>query len=58
MQASAKVLEGAAQHPDRDAQFRYISGQAREYMASGQPVISVDAKKKELVGASRRPAAG
>jgi hypothetical protein len=49
MPSSAKVLEGAAQHPDPDAQFRYISGQAREYMAAGQPVISVDAKK-ELVG--------
>ena len=50
MQANAKVLEGTAQHEDRDAQFRYISGQAREYMAAGQPVISVDAKKKEPVG--------
>ena len=50
MQANAKVLEGKAQHPDRDAQFRYISGQAREHMAAGQPVISVDAKKKEPVG--------
>src|SRR5258707_15783346 len=50
MQANAKVLEGRAQHEDRDAQFRYISGQAREHMAAGQPVISVDAKKKEQVG--------
>ena len=38
------------QHPDRDAQFRYISGQASAQMAAGQPVISVDAKKKENVG--------
>ena len=50
MQANAKVREGQAQHPDRDRQFRYIAGQAREFMAAGQPVVSVDAKKKEPVG--------
>ena len=50
MQANAKVREGAAQHPDRDAQFRHIDALARELMAAGQPVISVDAKKKEQVG--------
>ena len=49
LQANVKVLEGR-QHPDRDAQFRYINGQAAAYQASGDPVISVDAKKKELVG--------
>jgi hypothetical protein len=49
LQANAKVLEGK-QHPDRDAQFRYISGQAKAHMAAGEPVISVDAKKKEQVG--------
>ena len=49
LQANAKTIEGSA-HPDRDAQFRYISEQAKEHMAAGQPVISVDAKKKELVG--------
>jgi hypothetical protein len=48
-QANAKVAEGR-RHPDRDAQFRYIAGQAREHLAAGQPVISVDAKKKENVG--------
>jgi hypothetical protein len=48
-QANAKVAEGR-QHPDRDAQFRYIAAQATEYLAAGQPVISVDAKKKEQVG--------
>jgi Rhodopirellula transposase DDE domain len=42
-------LEGA-QHPDRDAQFRYLNQQARIHLAAGQPVVSVDAKKKELVG--------
>ncbi|MEW1648726.1 ISAzo13 family transposase [Streptomyces sp. NPDC091219] len=49
LQAGAKTLEGR-QHPDRDAQFRYINEQAKEHMADGQPVISVDAKKKELIG--------
>ena len=39
LQAPAKALEGS-RHPDRDAQFRYISEQAREHMAAGQPVIS------------------
>jgi hypothetical protein len=48
-QASAKVLEGR-RHPDRDGQFRYIAAQAAGHLAAGQPVISVDAKKKEQVG--------
>src|SRR6266568_3282555 len=49
LQGNAKTAEGV-RHPDRDAQFRYINGQAREHLAAGQPVISVDAKKKENVG--------
>jgi hypothetical protein len=49
LQANAKVTEGA-QHPDRDDQFRYINDTATEHLAAGQPVISVDCKKKELVG--------
>ncbi|MGH9155402.1 MAG: ISAzo13 family transposase [Acidimicrobiales bacterium] len=49
LQANAKVTEGA-QHPDRDAQFRHINTTAAEHLAAGQPVISVDCKKKELVG--------
>jgi hypothetical protein len=49
LQANAKVTEGA-QHPDRDGQFRYINDTAAEHLAAGQPVISVDCKKKELVG--------
>jgi transposase len=49
LQGNAKTIEGA-QHPDRDAQFRYISGQARAHQDAGEPVISVDTKKKELVG--------
>ena len=49
LQANAKVAEGA-QHRDRDRQFRYINDRAAEHLGAGQPVISVDAKKKELVG--------
>ena len=49
LQANAKVTEGG-QHVDRDGQFRYINAQAAEHLAAGQPVISVDCKKKELVG--------
>ena len=49
LQANSKVTEGR-QHQDRDAQFRYLAEQVAEHVAVGQPVISVDAKKKELVG--------
>jgi hypothetical protein len=49
LQGTAKTLEGE-QHPDRDAQFRYINEQVKAHQAAGQPVISVDAKKKEQVG--------
>jgi hypothetical protein len=49
LQRTAKTLEGA-QHQDRDAQFRYLNEQAREHLQAGQPVVSVDTKKKELVG--------
>jgi len=49
LQANAKTLEGG-QHPDRDAQFSYLNDQAGEHLAAGEPVISVDTKKKELVG--------
>jgi hypothetical protein len=49
LQGNAKTIEGA-QHPDRDAQFRHIFEQATAFGAAGQPVISVDTKKKELVG--------
>jgi len=50
LQGNAKTIEGA-QHPDRDAQFRYLNEQAKAYQAAGDPVLSVDTKKKELVGA-------
>jgi transposase len=49
LQGTRKTLEGA-QHPDRDAQFRYINSLAAGFLAAGDPVISVDTKKKELVG--------
>jgi hypothetical protein len=49
LQANAKVTEGA-QHPDRNAQFEHINTTAGEFLAAGQPVVSVDCKKKELVG--------
>src|SRR6266446_3776435 len=49
LQGNAKTIEGK-RHPDRDARFRYISGAAKEYLAAGDPVVSVDAKKKEQVG--------
>jgi Rhodopirellula transposase DDE domain len=49
LQGNAKTLEGK-QSPDRDAQFRYLNEQVREHRDVGQPVISVDTKKKELLG--------
>jgi len=49
LQANRKTLEGSS-HPDRDAQFHHISQKIREFQADRQPVISVDTKKKELVG--------
>ena len=49
LQSLRKSNEGAS-HPDRDAQFHYISLCATEFQQAGQPVISVDTKKKELVG--------
>jgi DNA-binding phage protein len=49
LQANRKTLEGAS-HPDRDAQFNYINDQVKAALATGQPAISVDTKKKELVG--------
>ena len=49
LQGNRKTEEGA-DHPDRDAQFRYINEQVRRALATGRPVISVDTKKKELIG--------
>jgi Rhodopirellula transposase DDE domain len=55
LQGTAKTLEGA-QHPDRDLQFRYINEQVKAHQDAGEPVISVDAKKKDQLG--QLPAAG
>jgi transposase len=49
LQANVKTLEGTS-HPDRDQQFRYINTQVKRYIQRKRPVISVDTKKKELVG--------
>jgi Rhodopirellula transposase DDE domain len=49
LQSVRKTREGA-QHPDRDAQFQYLNAQVQAAIKDGQPVISVDTKKKELVG--------
>jgi hypothetical protein len=49
LQANRKTREGG-EHADRDAQFGHLNAQAEAFLAAGDPVISVDAKKKELVG--------
>jgi hypothetical protein len=54
LQGNAKTVEGK-QHPDRDAQFRYINDRVHAALADGEPVISVDAKKKELIGDYANP---
>src|SRR5439155_9930833 len=52
LQGNVKSVEGR-QHPDRDAQFRYINGRVKAFQRTHDPVISVDTKKKELIGAFR-----
>ncbi len=54
LQANQKKLEGS-QHADRNRQFEYINRKAQRYLKQGEPVISVDTKKKELVGDFRNP---
>lgn len=49
LQGNRKTVEGK-QHKDRDAQFRYINDQVKDHLMAGDPVISVDTKKKELIG--------
>jgi hypothetical protein len=49
LRANRKTREGDS-HPDREAQFKYVDDKVRRYIAAGQPVISVDTKKKELLG--------
>ncbi len=50
MQGNQKAIEGNSQHPDRNEQFENINGKVKEFQDKGQPVISVDTKKKELIG--------
>lgn len=54
LQGNRKIIEGA-DHPDRDAQFSHINQTAAAFLAEGQPAISVDTKKKELVGNFKNP---
>ena len=54
LQANKKTREGT-QHPDRDAQFQYLNDQVCRYQKQGNPVISVDTKKKELIGDFKNP---
>jgi DNA-binding phage protein len=50
LQANLKTLEEGARHPDRDKQFHYLNRLVRHFLRQGEPVISVDTKKKELIG--------
>jgi hypothetical protein len=50
LRVNAKEKAPRAQPPDRDAQFRYIAVQKQDCIASGEPIISVDTKKKALIG--------
>ena len=49
VQANSTTREGAS-HPDRNAQFEHINAEVKAFQATGEPAISVDTKKKELVG--------
>ena len=53
-QANRKTREGSS-HPDRNAQFAYINATVKTAITAGEPAISVDTKKKELVGDFRNP---
>jgi hypothetical protein len=50
LQANIKTLEGGAFHPDRDRQFKHLNAEVHSFLKQGNPVISVDTKKKELIG--------
>src|SRR5258706_1713620 len=52
----AKKKQAGAQHPDRDEQFKYIAALKAQFLGQHLPVISIDTKKKELIGNYRRPA--
>lgn len=55
LKANVKRQAGA-QHPDRNIQFEYIESQKRLFLRNGWPIISIDAKKKELIGNFKNPA--
>jgi hypothetical protein len=55
LQTNVKNLAEGKPHPDRNAQFEYIHGLVKDYLKEGLPVLSIDAKKKELVGPYRNP---
>ena len=54
LQANRKTREGG-EHPDRDRQFEHLNAQAQAFLAAGEPAVSVDAKKKELIGDFKNP---
>ncbi len=51
LQANLKTLEDGSDHPDRDRQFQHLNREVRRFLRRGDPVVSVDTKKKELIGA-------
>src|SRR5438128_1789420 len=55
LRVNVKKKEVGSQHPDRDAQFLHIEEQKKFFLAQGWPVISVDTKKKELIGEFKQP---
>jgi hypothetical protein len=55
LHVNSKQLEARSNHPDRDAQFAHIAEQVATFEAAGQPIISVDTKKKELIGDFKQP---
>jgi hypothetical protein len=57
LQQNQKMLQRGEPHPDRNAQFEYINKKCSEFMVQGQPVLSVDTKKKELIGNFRNKGA-
>jgi len=54
LQANRKTREGG-EHPDRDRQFEHLNAQAQAFLAAGEPAVSVDAKKKEMIGDFKNP---
>jgi hypothetical protein len=55
LHVNTKQVEARSNHPDRDAQFAHIDEQIATFTVAGQPIISVDSKKKELIGEFKQP---